>query len=519
MKNGIRQRTCLLCDLTFNSKAQLQEHIRCTVGHSSTKCECDGCSGYKGSNEELRKFRYDRPPPVRTHCEPCSTAVTLCHVGMVAHKNGKQHIRCSVRSGFSCEDSVQTFLTSRELEEHAAVLHAPETQYQCLECEQDFLSECALNSHIKNGKIHRDRFAEFVCEDCDWAFPSPQLLRTHLDTQKHKPVRCMGSTHCPRRFAFPAGMISHLESGACVSGLNRQSIANKLQQHDTENLIVMPGVVGTTVGPDLLERYDARMSAKAAVLEVRPAMELTEARLAAISGPVVVADDSDDDEGTVVLSPVISADISRRDSVASSIAVGSGIQTPCSGDGDNAAILTPTDSATLSRRDSMTSSTTTGSGFVTPHFDDDDEGTIILAPADPATLSRRPDSLVFSDSSGSGILTPTSDTGYSEVEVMLVSDRICPICSRQFALAEGLRNHLNSTAHAPPIYHCPSVLFDAGLRGTVAHRKFKSLSGLVGHLGGGNCNGGQEALDKAIAYVEDLFAKMGARQSVSLLSN
>jgi len=272
---------------------------------------------------------------VRRHCSPCGRTMELCEFGLRVHKGTTKHLRRAVRDGLSCEDGAESFLSRREFDEHAVAFHAPETLYRCLECALDFATECALNAHVGNEWVHRERVASFACVPCGLAFASEPLLGDHLRSKEHKPVRCAGSSLCSRRFAIPAAMLAHLESGACVSGLDRQSIAAKLRQHDGANLLVKRGVPETTARADLAERSAAR-SAAGTVREVN--------------------DDSDSDSdggGSVIPAGLLSS----RDSTSSWSAAGFSALTPNSDaddDDDEAGTLI------------MTPDTRTDSGLLTP---------------------------------------------------------------------------------------------------------------------------------------------------------
>jgi len=340
------------------------------------------------------------------------------------------HLRYALQKDLYCDDSAETFLTGEECRQHAEAFHVPTTLYQCIECNRDFNTECGLDAHVKNDRIHSRKLAEHICEPCNKSFSTDALLQGHLTSKQHKPIKCIGSSLCKRMFKLPAHMIAHMESGACISGWNRQSIASKLAQHDKANVIVKPGILGSEQ-PSLGNNFRKPNE----ILSNEPA-----------TYEAVLDDDSDDDR-TVILTPTMSSTVSRHDSFSS--ASGSGTWTPASGTWTQA----------------------------------------------------------------SGTWTPASGAGYSEVE-LVVLDRICPICLKQFKFVHGLRAHLESTVHAPPIYHCPTFLFTADLQTTVRQRSFKSLEGLVGHLMAGKCEGGQETLGRAASFLEDLIGKMGLKTNM-----
>ncbi|KAF8248405.1 hypothetical protein K440DRAFT_660917 [Wilcoxina mikolae CBS 423.85] len=110
-------------------------------------------------------------------------------------------------------------------------------EFRCCDCDIQFSTAKKLNRHLKICKsVPRGTFS---CEPCDVKYHERSQLIHHLLSSDHKPVKCLGSSTCPRRFKNFAGMIMHLESGACVSKLNRQAIDGLIRLHDTTNLVTI----------------------------------------------------------------------------------------------------------------------------------------------------------------------------------------------------------------------------------------------------------------------------------------
>ncbi|KAF3174910.1 hypothetical protein TWF751_004659 [Orbilia oligospora] len=77
-----------------------------------------------------------------------------------------------------------------------------------------------------------------------------------------------------------------------------------------------------------------------------------------------------------------------------------------------------------------------------------------------------------------------------------INPKQCQICFKIFSRVEDLKQHRESAAHVPKIYHCKlSVL---GLTPTEPVKQFNTLSGLVAHIENGSCRGGMAAFDIAI---------------------
>ncbi|KAK5994034.1 hypothetical protein PT974_07474 [Cladobotryum mycophilum] len=96
----------------------------------------------------------------------------------------------------------------------------------------------------------------------------------------------------------------------------------------------------------------------------------------------------------------------------------------------------------------------------------------------------------------------------------------CPLCPpdhREFATSQGLRNHINSPAHALKIFHCPLNILNLCFKNRRRHKEkhFSTLSGLAQHLESGACVGGASGLEVAAMYMENELNSRGL--SVKLL--
>ncbi|EGX48257.1 hypothetical protein AOL_s00080g382 [Orbilia oligospora ATCC 24927] len=88
-----------------------------------------------------------------------------------------------------------------------------------------------------------------------------------------------------------------------------------------------------------------------------------------------------------------------------------------------------------------------------------------------------------------------------------INPKQCQICFKIFNRVEDLKQHKESAAHVPKIYHCKlSVL---GLTPTEPVKQFNTLSGLVAHIENGSCRGGMAAFDIAISMMGQLAKEFG----------
>lgn len=89
----------------------------------------------------------------------------------------------------------------------------------------------------------------------------------------------------------------------------------------------------------------------------------------------------------------------------------------------------------------------------------------------------------------------------------------CPNRTKIFGSYEALQQHLNSSAHASPIYHCP-VSLSPSISFSNFRQSFTTLSGLTQHLESGTCKDGFAMLRVTARYVEGRLKEMGWKGSI-----
>jgi DNA-directed RNA polymerase subunit RPC12/RpoP len=360
-------------------------------------------------------------------------------------------------------------MTRQEFDRHMKQRHDSSVTYHCIDCSQDFPSYCALKKHPRGDAAHTKDSSQsgILCKPCERIFHSAKAYDNHLKLKEHKGIRCFAYPTCGRCFRTKAGMIAHLESGACKSKLNRQKLDDLIRQHDTANVV-------------LKVEYSnpANLLSSGLLTPMETPSSLPPFHGASFPFPAASVEDrsdSDDEEATEI-------HYRRRSS---------------SHTADDCTIQGPPFVGTSLPRFSPTISEI-------PDSDSDEEGTIILTPT--SSISRR-ESFSFAPSSPvipltSGVSTPRS-TYSTTLFLQRVFGRTCYLCNREFKNETAAQQHATSTAHAPRIYHCPTFLFPAGHAAKFPPRDFKSLSGLIAHLESGSCEGGKETLESAVKYVEE----------------
>ncbi|RPB13031.1 hypothetical protein P167DRAFT_475025, partial [Morchella conica CCBAS932] len=117
------------------------------------------------------------------------------------------------------------------------------TQFHCCNCDRDFSSESSLDQHLRD-KVHAERptaLLGFFCRPCNRTFKDEYALKQHMSSLKHNPLieelKCITDSKCKKTFMAPSAMLHHLESGACISGINRQKLDHLIKEKDTGSII------------------------------------------------------------------------------------------------------------------------------------------------------------------------------------------------------------------------------------------------------------------------------------------
>ncbi|KAF7597384.1 hypothetical protein BBP40_006326 [Aspergillus hancockii] len=88
----------------------------------------------------------------------------------------------------------------------------------CAQCQRVFTSFAAKNSHLKCATVHQLR-----CKVCDRAFRNENDWRMHQQTHQPRDQECYADD-CTMLFKTFSGMLIHLESGSCPSGVDEDRV-------------------------------------------------------------------------------------------------------------------------------------------------------------------------------------------------------------------------------------------------------------------------------------------------------
>ena len=237
-------------------------------------------------------------------------------------------MRRAVDGGFWCSSAAVIFHTTRERDAHFAdpEMHNCETPIMCLSCGDEFRDQCQLDNHALNDVRHSAPHPELSCVPCQMVFSSRQDREEHMGSKKHRPFKCIGSSLCKRRFKSLSGMMSHLESGACVSCWDRKKINAVLCRHDIEHVILEAGAL-----PPEEEDYSilGAPMVPLTVLAVRQSQPPPPPPSQLISG----SDVDSEEGGAPIFTPEQSTIVTPASSRRGSVDVSPGVATPLSGAG------------------------------------------------------------------------------------------------------------------------------------------------------------------------------------------
>ncbi|KAL9131512.1 MAG: hypothetical protein Q9217_000591 [Psora testacea] len=142
---------------------------------------------------------------------------------------------------------------------------------------------------------------------------------------------------------------------------------------------------------------------------------------------------------------------------------------------------------------------------------------VIFTPVTDDSFGEFPSPFATPESQ-SGMLTPSSGRSQHMSENLSLAVRLscplCPIGRKPFKSLTAMKDHLESPAHSPRIFHCPLNLAGFGDEGEVSQlmKHFSTLSGLMQHLESGACQGGRATFRKTAEYIEHNLGKMGLQK-------
>jgi hypothetical protein len=125
----------------------------------------------------------------------------------------------------------------------------------CCDCDRVFKCFQGLQSHFTSHKLHRPRTSWPRVDHLQAGSQKliggtkATAINPRQKSHKRRPIPCPASSQCKKRFAKPSALISHLESGSCVSGWTRDKLNTMITVHDQNRLISAEYVDESLVAP------------------------------------------------------------------------------------------------------------------------------------------------------------------------------------------------------------------------------------------------------------------------------
>lgn len=324
----------------------------------------------------------------------------------------------------------------------------------CTDCDAKFDDQAALHRHTTTG----GHAVEYGCCDCSRYFKTAEALNQHLQDKVHKKPQSKKAHHdckeCNRSFGTASSLQQHLQSTIHRPISNLTCMAGKICGVECNARFSSPSAMIAHMESGTCQSGMNRQKLNRLVLvQDNDHLITSSSGIFEYSGWTSL----ENDDGSVTCS---------------------GVMTP-STDSDEGVLLTPTSS----------------------HVD---FGSLV-----EGQLTRR-------SSSGMETESTTSDgTELSKQKYFFCHQ--CPDTKRPFLTRLGLEMHMSSPAHAPKMFHCPSILFSG--KSKKAHREmknFSTISGLIAHIESGVCHGGKAGLRTVMGHMEQVLEEMGI--SFKLLS-
>jgi len=280
-----QQYCCTICHRRFTKRSALNSHAK------STHPRCGRCKKQFDGFEHLQSHQketghlycgtcdlsFSEKSARKRHTETIHPSCVLCHKRfdwlehLQSHKKETGHLYCS-----ECD---LYFISNRTHIVHVRVVQHT-AQYHCCDCDRDYNSQKSLDNHccdcdrvFRARKLLKRHFGEkpthlsrvkdpsvlHKCKKCDEEFPTKEALRKHKKL-KHKALRripCSNNTACTKKFITPAGLLNHLESGRCRSGMTQAKMHELVLAHDQSYHITDIGAMLASSGVQESARYSS----------------------------------------------------------------------------------------------------------------------------------------------------------------------------------------------------------------------------------------------------------------------
>ncbi|KAI0325435.1 hypothetical protein GY45DRAFT_1364490 [Cubamyces sp. BRFM 1775] len=181
---------------------------------------CDRCDRFFSSEHAL--WQHEQDSNMHHICYKCNKDFTSAWALIQHYTQSPRHPYCQ-----RCDEHFDDY---EELYDHYEDAH-----WYCRPCNTIFDSELGLHEHRRQK--HADRY----CVPCKRMFQSASNFDSHRRSAVHqgRSIVCP-MKGCGKAFVSSAALVLHLESGACVSRVDRDTVNRIVERFDRQNIITNP---------------------------------------------------------------------------------------------------------------------------------------------------------------------------------------------------------------------------------------------------------------------------------------